>query len=84
MIRNTLILLLLLTLSGCVGFGNVTSTLTLPNGEKYVVNSKPDALVEFEQKGRKVTVDNRGRPGLIEQILGAIFLRAPDMTVEAH
>jgi len=35
MIRNTLILLLLLTLSGCVGLGNVTSTLTLPNGEKY-------------------------------------------------
>jgi|GEM_PF-2060952 len=77
------LLLLLLLLSSCVGFLNSKATITLPNGQKYVVSSKSDALVELTQKdGTKITVDNRGRPGLFEQLLGVILMRAPDVTIE--
>ena len=55
----------------------------MPDGQKYVVSSKSDALVELTQKdGTKITVDNRGRPGLFEQLLGVILMRAPDVTIE--
>ena len=70
-------ILALLTLSACAG--NIISTIKMPDKtEVYEVSSKSDALVTIERNGVKVTVDNRGRPGMFEQILGAFFLSNVD------
>lgn len=63
-------------------FGCATkSTVTLPSGDVYAVKSKHDSLVEFQDGEKKIVVDNRGRPGMIEQVLGAIFVNLPDVKV---
>ena len=69
-----LLLILLLGLSAC---STVTTEIILENGPGITVKSKIDALVKLEQEGRTVTVDNRGRPGIVEQVISAIILR-PD------
>lgn len=65
---------LCLFMAGCA----VTTTIkTDPNGT-YTVRSKSDALVVMERSkddDLKITVDNRGRPGLLEQILGIAVTR---------
>ena len=75
--------LILIALIGCARFGQVTSTITLPDGQTYTVVSKSDALVEFEQDGKKLKFDNRGRPSLIEKIISLLFLTLPDVQVGA-
>lgn len=75
--------LILIALNGCAGFGQVTSTITLTDGKTYTVVSKSDALVEFEQDGKKLKVDNRGRPSLIEKIISLLFLTLPDVVIGA-
>lgn len=69
--------LLALSMSGCALFDTRINTIvTMENGSIIEVKSKSDALVIFEAEGRKLTVDNRGRPGVIEQFLGAAILRS--------
>lgn len=68
-------------LSGCAYF-NVTRTITLPDKTVYTVNSRKDDLVSFEKNGLKVMVDGRGRPGMIEQALGIMFMNFPDVNLE--
>jgi len=86
--NSILILLLFLFLplfSGCVGFLGSKATITLPDGKKYIITGKSDALVELTQKdGTTLKMDNRGRPGLFEQLLGVILMRAPDVTIEKN
>ncbi len=78
--------------NGCAG--NIISTISMParlasesvagrpdEKEVYEVSSKSDALVEITRNGVKITVDNRGRPGFFESLLGAIFLRSPDVNI---
>jgi len=70
-------LLAFFALSACAG--NIRTTIKMPDKkEVYEVSSKSDALVSIEKNGVKVTVDNRGRPGFFEQLLGAMFLGASD------
>ena len=72
------IIILTLSLMACAS-GNIISTIKMPDkAEVYEVSSKSDALVSIEKNGVKVTVDNRGRPGFFEQLLGAMFLGASD------
>ena len=69
------ILFALFTLSACAG--NIRTTIKMPDTKKrYEVSSKSDALVTIVRNGVTVTVDNRGRPGFFEQLLGAMFLGA--------
>lgn len=71
-----LFVILLLTLSGCAIFDTRIETIvTWENGEELKVKSKSDALVIIEKDGEKATIDNRGRPGVIEQFFGAFLLR---------
>lgn len=65
-------------LAGC----SVTTKVILPDGAVYTVVSKADAMVEYTDGKKKVVVDNRGRPGMIEQALGIMFMNLPDVTVE--
>ncbi|KKL76028.1 hypothetical protein LCGC14_2048950 [marine sediment metagenome] len=72
------IIILTLFLAACAS-GNIITTIKMPDKkEVYEVSSKSDALVSIEKNGVKVTVDNRGRPGFFEQLLGAMFLGASD------
>jgi len=75
---KTLTLFLALTLAGC----SVHTKVIMPDESVYEVVSKRDALVEFQQGDIVVKVDNRGRPGMIEQALGVMFMNLPDVTIE--
>jgi len=85
-IRTGQVILLIvvgLLLSACL----TTSTVTLPSGEVYTVKCKSDAMVQYEETdgkmGIKIIVDNRGRPGMIEQALGIMFMSLPDVEIKA-
>ena len=59
--------LLCLLLVGC----SATTHVELEDGNKIKVKSTRYALVEVKRQGTEVTIDNRGRPGFIEQVFGA-------------
>lgn len=80
--HRMIILIMLVLLSGCSLTRTIT-TVTTPKGEIYTVSSKSDALVELHGDGWKLIVDNRGRPGMIEQALGIMFLSLPDISIDA-
>ncbi len=73
--------LVMIALAGCAGLGQVTTTVTLPNGEIFTVISKSDALVEFQQGDTKGKVDNRGKPGMIEQAIALLLMNMPDVVI---
>jgi len=79
--RTVIMLMALPMLSGCSYF-NVTRTVKLPSGKIYTVNCRKDDLVSFEKDGLKVVVDGRGRPGMIEQAIGIMFMSLPEVTLE--
>lgn len=67
----------IISLSGCSLFDTrIKTTLVLDDGKTIEVKSKSDAIVTYEEGGKKFTVDNRGRPGIIEQFLGAAILKS--------
>lgn len=69
--------MLLASLSGCSYFKeNTKTTVTWNDGEEVKVSSKPDSLVTVKTENGEVTVDLRGRPGIIEQFFSALLLRA--------
>ncbi|HEC61066.1 MAG TPA: hypothetical protein ENI27_02300 [bacterium] len=75
------ITIITLALSACAG--NIKTTIKMPDTQKlYEVSSKSDALVTIVRDGVTVTVDNRGRPGFFEQLLGAMFLRTSGKEVK--
>jgi hypothetical protein len=53
----------------------VKTTITEPSGEQFVVESKSDGFVTYEEAGRKVIVDNRGKRSLLEDLMGIFTLR---------
>lgn len=65
------IILLVLT----IGCASVKTTITNPQGEIWIVQSKKDALVKLEKKDIKIEVDNRGKLGLFENLMGIIFMK---------
>lgn len=81
MIKKSIICIFIIALlSGC-SLVPITTTVITPLGDIYTVKSKSDALVEFQDGNKKLIVDNRGRPGMIEQALGIMFMNLPDVTV---
>ena len=75
--------LIALSVSGCALFDTrIDSIVTGDDGSVMSVKSKSDAIVIFEEEGKKLTVDNRGRPGIIEQFLGAAVLRSSTRRTE--
>lgn len=58
-----------------VGCASVKTTIINPQGEIYTIQSKKDALVIMEKDGVKLTVDNRGKLGLFENLMGIIFMK---------
>lgn len=66
------IILISLLLSGCLG--NIKSQIIWYDGREINIKSKNDGLVTVKLDGGEITVDNRGRPGFIEQIFGALLI----------
>jgi hypothetical protein len=64
------IFVLVFCLAGC----GTKTTIKTPHGEEYTVRSHRKAMVVLEKEGEKITVDNRGRAGFIEQVFGALLI----------
>lgn len=78
-IKWGLIIFLLMGITGCA----VTTTIIDPCGNTWKIISKKDALVKLEKEetkleiktGIKIEVDNRGKLGLFENLMGIIFMK---------
>lgn len=66
------IISIVLIIGGCA---SVKTIVTNPRGEVYTVQSKKDALVMMEKDGVKLTVDNRGKPGIFENLMGIMLMK---------
>ena len=51
----TILVFMIVLLSGC----SIKTTITDPDGRMYVVNSRRNAVVEFEKKDTRIKVNNR-------------------------
>ncbi len=65
-------IILLVLIIGCA---SVKTTIKLPDGKNVEIWSKKDALVEFKTSGIEGLVDNRGKLGLFENLMGIIFMK---------
>lgn len=83
LMRRCIFVLIIILISGC-GLANVKRTLTLPDGQVYTADMRVDDLISFKDGKNEITFDGRGRPGLIEQILGLLLLNMPDVTIGAR
>jgi len=70
---------LLFMLLLCIGCAGVKTSVLWHDGQEIVVNSKSDAKVVYKKGDESIEVDNRGRPGFIEQVFGAMLLRTDDL-----
>ena len=81
-------LLLLLTsmviwLMGC----SVKREIIMPDQTVYTVKAQKDDLVSFKLSKDgdiEFTVDGRGRPGMIEQALGIMFMNLPQVELNTN
>lgn len=64
---SKMLILLLFLLPACT----VKTQIIDQQGQSYIVVSKTDAIVTIDKE--KVIVDNRGRPGMIEQVFVWLF-----------
>jgi len=69
--RNIVILLFLAQLTGCSTWGNRQSMVILPNGDTYRVYAQYDGAILYRNGDVQISIDNRGRPTMIEQALTA-------------
>jgi len=67
--------IIIITLLFTIGCASVKTTITNPQGETYIVQSKKDALVTMKKDGVELIVDNRGKLGLFENLMGIIFMK---------
>lgn len=59
-----------LFLFGCT----VKTQIIEPDGSIYTIKSRSNAIVIIEEKGKKVTVNNQGKPTLFEAIITMMFM----------
>ena len=80
MIRKAvLIIVTTLLLCSCSILKSFTQTETKvvsPNGEVWLVVSKGDSHVVFQDGKVILEVDNRGKPGTVEEVLKLLMLRS--------
>lgn len=60
-----------LLLGGC----SVKSSVILPDGARYQVESSDNGLVSFKQGEVEILVDNRDQPGPVSEALGLAALK---------
>ena len=70
---NIKLIILILAASVMAGCGTTTTINDPDMAAPVTIESKSDALVMYEANGKKLTVDNRGRPSIFEAILGLVL-----------
>lgn len=58
-----------------IGCASVKTTITNPQNEIWIVQSKKDALVTLKQEDMEITVDNRGKMGIFENLMGIMLMK---------
>lgn len=58
-----------------VGCASVKTVVTNDDGITYTVYSKKDALVVLKQGNTELTVDNRGKMGIFENLMGIMLMK---------
>jgi len=58
-----------------------TREIIMPDQTIYTVKARKDDMVTFKKGDIEISVDDRGRPGMIEQALGIMFMSLPDVEV---
>lgn len=66
------VIILLVLAVGCAA---VETTITNPQGDMWIVQSKRDACVTMKKDGVELIVDNKGKLGLFENLMGIIFMK---------
>ena len=61
-------------LVSCASMNKIETEIIKSDGEIVIIKSKSDALVKYKDKNEEVEVDNRGRVGFLEQILGGFII----------
>jgi hypothetical protein len=59
-----------LLLSGCATWTNHNDYVEWPNGTFTRINVSADGVLTVKKEGVEITADHRGRPSIVEQILG--------------
>lgn len=70
-----LIIIMMVTMVGCASLEMVKTTVTTPKGDVYTVNSKRNAVVSLKEGESEITVDNRGRTGVLENMMGMMLMK---------
>lgn len=69
-------LIILLTLvTGCASLNITETRIATPEGDIYIVSSKKDAMVTLKKGGTELIVDNRGKMGLFENLMGIMLMK---------
>ena len=66
---------LIILLVFMVGCASVKTTITNPQNEVWIVQSKKDAMVTLKQGDTELTIDNRGKPGIFENLMGIMLMK---------
>ena len=69
---KNIILVFIFFLCGCTAQTQIIE----PDGSIYTIVSRTNAVVIIEDKNRKVTVNNQGKPTLFEAIITMMFMDA--------
>jgi len=77
------LLLLIPLISGCVTLGARESKVIGPDGKTYSVMCQSDGLMEYKDEAVQIKVDNRGRPGFLEQVFGTIVVGITGASTDA-
>ena len=73
------ILLTLIVSIMFIGCATTSTSVQWYDGNNITIKSSSDARVVYTKGNETVEVDNRGRPGFIEQVFGAILLKSEDL-----
>lgn len=66
------IIILFVSMAGCAA---ITTIIEDPQGETWTVVSKKDALVKLEKDNIKIEVNNQGKPGIFENLMGIMLMK---------
>lgn len=63
---------LILLIAGCA---SIVTTVEDPHGKTWTVVSKKDSFVKLEKNGVKLEVNNQGKPGIFENLMGIMLMK---------
>ena len=68
-------MILIIIVLFCASCASVMTTVENPQGEIFTIKSKKDALVTLKQGDTELTVDNRGKMGIFENLMGILLMK---------